>query len=1509
NGVREALHQGDPVYKGDVVATGAGAKLGLVFVDKTTFALSENARMVLDDLVFNPSQPAAGASAFTLLQGAFVAVSGEIAKANPAALRVDTPVATLGVRGTEYGINVVQVGGQTTFALDSGVITVTNSAGSVVIDIPGWATFVSSPTAPPTVPGPVPQSLLGLLFQDARGMSTLLTPFSVNQPPQQQQQQQQNPDERHNEPSQAELQQAAQTEPAAGGNQPGGSAYGDPQVGSDSPFFAGALGLGGSGDPNLFNAFTLAYKFPGLVQLASLGLGGLGGVDRNTELLLQQQPPAPGGAPVAVADTLATAEDTALTFNAGALLGNDASVSGGALSIVSVSGASNGTVVANGDGTFTYTPNPDFNGVDNFAYTVADGLGGSATGTVVVTVTPVNDPPIAAGDALATAENKSVVFSGASLIANDSDPDGGTLSVVAVGQAAQGSVVANGNGTFTYTPNPGFSGVDSFTYTVTDNQGGVATASVTVTVGEVNDAPVVGGDVLNTFEDTAITFAASELLANDTDADGDALAIIGFGQPVNGTLADNGDGTFTYTPDPNFSGPDFFTYTVSDGKGGTASGGVTIAVGGANEAPTAGGDSATTPQGTPLLISSAVLLANDSDPDGGTLAIIATSQPANGSLVANGNGTFTYTPNPGFAGGDAFTYTLSDGQGGTATATVSITVTPVAPPNTPPVAVADAVTVIQDQSGEIFLDTLLANDLDADGDAVLFESFTDPAHGALSLTDGGFLSYVPDEGYSGPDSFTYTISDGKGGFATGVVNITVTPADEVIVGTPDPDVLVGGAGNDTLLGSDGDDTLIGGAGDDSILGEGGDDVIQWNDGDGNDTVAGDGGDDTLIVDGNPTGGTTYTLSGESIPPVLLIDGPNPAVITLDSVENITIVAGDGDDALFVDGAFGGGTVTFVGGGGNDTVAAAGSGLDYVVAGGAGDDVIFTGSGDDLVTWNAGDGSDLIDTGAGQDTVQVNASDGADLVSIKDVGGQTVVTLAGALGGEILISNAETLLISVTAGSGDDIVTIGDLSAGGAPQLLIDTGSGNDTFDASAATGPVTVFGGIGNDTLIGGAGDDVIDGGPGADVMAGGPGNDTYYVDDPGDTIVEEPNEGVDKVIGSASVTLSANVENLTLAGNQDIEGTGNELDNVIVGNDGDNVLAGGAGNDTLIGGLGADALIGGEGNDTYEVDDPGDTVVENADEGLDVVESSVDFTLPDNVEVLVLTGGQDIDGTGNGQENVIFGNNGANVLTGAGGNDNIFALGGDDTIVWQPGDGNDQVDGGAGTDTLLATLGSGGNVITLSDAGGGFASLAMNGETLLLSAVEIVKIDSGDGDDDLVSNTANVALDWNGGGGNDSVIAGAANDTLAGGSGNDFLQGGAGADALTGGPGADTYHWRSPGEAATVASNGGTAAGDVITDFTPGEDKISLFGDNFGLFQVPTQEGINFSIIDGPYDGTAAGGNANFDAGAPTLIYSKADSTLYFDANGKGEGYTIVATVDPGVVVTKDDVQIVITS
>jgi hypothetical protein len=460
---------------------------------------------------------------------------------------------------------------------------------------------------------------------------------------------------------------------------------------------------------------------------------------------------------LAAADGAATEEDVPVVID---VLANDSDPDGDSLSVDSVTNPAHGRV-SNLGSAVQYAPDPDFNGVDSFTYTASDGHGGTATATVTITVAAVNDAPVAQNDSASTAEDVAVTVSA---LANDSDVDGDALAIQSVTQPMHGAVAVDGSAA-TYTPNRDFNGIDTFTYTVTDGHGGTATATVTITVAAVNDAPVAQNDSASTDEDVAVTVS---VLANDSDVDGDALAIQSVTQPGHGVVTSNGS-VATYTPSRDWNGIDTFTYTASDGHGGTATGTVTITVAAVNDAPVAQNDSASTDEDVAVMIA---VLGNDSDPDGDVLAIQSVSAPTRGAVEIAGS-ALRYAPAAGFHGIDTFTYVVADGQGGTATATVTVNVATV---NHAPVARGGSVTTDEDVAVTV---AVLANDSDPDGDPLVLESVTQPSNGFVT-TSGANVTYTPNSGFHGADSFTYTVSDGRGGTASATITITVA----AVVGTP-----------------------------------------------------------------------------------------------------------------------------------------------------------------------------------------------------------------------------------------------------------------------------------------------------------------------------------------------------------------------------------------------------------------------------------------------------------------------------------------------------------------------------------------------------------------------------------------------------------------------------------------------------------------------------------------------------------------------------------------------------
>ncbi|GAB6040859.1 Ig-like domain-containing protein [Endothiovibrio diazotrophicus] len=482
-----------------------------------------------------------------------------------------------------------------------------------------------------------------------------------------------------------------------------------------------------------------------------------------------------GQAPAEVGDVYQIDGGTALSAN---VLDNDgALLAAGATPSVTFGQPLAGTLQAAADGQFTYTPEPGFSGHDYFIYSVDDGLGGHYDAYVDIDVgAGVN---AAGGDDLYATPLATPL--GGNLFDNDRMllPAGGSLTLISYTQPAGGAVVVNDDGSFAYTPNAAFSGVDTFTYVVDDGLGAQHTAQVTIDVGGVqpgadpaNNLPVTGYDFYSVARGTQ---ASGNVLGNDTDPDGDPLTAQLQQLPNHGLAILTTGGDFTYAPEAGFVGNDFFSYTAEDGRGGIQVEWVEIEVGGGtatpadggNSPPVAGDDNFSVLTGTPL---SGNVLTNDQDPNGDPLSVTLVSNPL-GNLALTADGQFTYTPLDGFSGEDAFQYQVDDGQGGSTIATVHLLVDATAPTtNVAPHAGDDLYIGAVDVP---IIANVLDNDHDPNGDLLDVIGFSQPAHGTLTIANNGEMNYLPAAGYSGTDSFSYTIDDGFGHTATATVSLNI----------------------------------------------------------------------------------------------------------------------------------------------------------------------------------------------------------------------------------------------------------------------------------------------------------------------------------------------------------------------------------------------------------------------------------------------------------------------------------------------------------------------------------------------------------------------------------------------------------------------------------------------------------------------------------------------------------------------------------------------------------------
>jgi VCBS repeat-containing protein len=485
--------------------------------------------------------------------------------------------------------------------------------------------------------------------------------------------------------------------------------------------------------------------------------------------------------PNAVNDTAATDSTTPVTIP---VLSNDTDVEGDTLLLASFDTTSlnGGTIVRfdNGspgvlsDDQVTYTPLSTFSGTDVFTYTVSDGQA-SSNGQVSVTVTNQNHPPVATNDSYNVLQDTTLNVAAASgVLANDTDPDTDPLNAVLETTTTHGSLNLASDGSFTYTPDTGFIGQDTFTYHANDGALDSATATVTISVQSSNLPPSATNDAYATGVNVPLSVPPPGVLGNDTDPNSDLLTAVLESTTTNGSLDFSTDGSFGYTPNLDFIGQDSFTYHATDGSLSSNTATVTINVQVGNTAPNANHDSYSVPMNNALSVSAPGVLANDTDANGDPLTAMPDSQPANGTLVLNADGSFSYTPDLNFFGLDTFTYHATDGSLNSAPATVTIEVLE---GNLPPNAADDVYSVVQGSPLSVPAPGVLINDADANGDPLTAVLDGTTTHGTLALNADGSFTYTPQAGFYGQDFFGYRASDGLVESQPAQVTIEVLEAD------------------------------------------------------------------------------------------------------------------------------------------------------------------------------------------------------------------------------------------------------------------------------------------------------------------------------------------------------------------------------------------------------------------------------------------------------------------------------------------------------------------------------------------------------------------------------------------------------------------------------------------------------------------------------------------------------------------------------------------------------------
>jgi Ca2+-binding RTX toxin-like protein len=815
------------------------------------------------------------------------------------------------------------------------------------------------------------------------------------------------------------------------------------------------------------------------------------------------------------------------------------------------------------------------------------------------------------------------------------------------------------------------------------------------------------------------------------------------------------------------------------------------------------------------------------------------------------------------------------------------------------------------------------------------------------------------------------------------INGTGNAADNLLVGNDRANTLAGLAGNDALDGGLGGDTMIGGMGDDTYYVESSSDVVVEATGEGTDTVrsrvsrALEANVENLTLIGSAaidgTGNVLHNVIVGNISANVLDGGAggdlmrggrgDDTYIVDDAADVVVEQPGEGTDTVIASVSYGLSanvenlvlTGNAVQGTGNELGnVITGNALGNVLDGGAGGDTLAGGAGDDayvvedandLVVENAGEGSDTVRASIDQTLAANVESLVLTGIAVRGIGNALDNTLTGNAAGNLLDGGAGG--DRMVGGAGDDTYMVDNA----ADVVVEQPGEGTDTVIASVSYGlsanveNLTLTGnavqGTGNELgniLIGNGEANVLDGGVGVDQMAAGVGDDTYIVDDAGDTVTEHAGEGKDTVATSVSYTLSANVENLVLVGSADLAGKGNELANALQGNAGANLLDGGSG---------ADTMVGGAGDDTYVVDDIGDTVVEQPDEGKDTVRASVTYTLADNVEDLTLTGTADVAGYGNTLDNLLTGNSGANFLDGGAGGDLMQGGASDDTYVVD--DVRDAVIEwfASGNDTVLSGIDyvlpqnleklrlTG---VAVAGTGNGLENTILGNalDNLLDGGAGADQMEGGAGSDTYVVDDAGDTTIEHAGEGTDHVIAsvsyaladavenltlvGSANidasgnsldNAIEGNAGNNLIDGGSGADVMAGSAGDDTYIVDDGADTVVEGASEGqdTIRSSVSYTLSDNVEALVLTGTAIWGAGNDLDNLLNGNLMDNLIDGGAGADQMTGGAGNDTYIVDSAGDTVVeavsegVDTVRSSVSYTLSGNVEDLVLTGADDI------
>ncbi|PTO64575.1 cadherin-like domain-containing protein, partial [Vibrio splendidus] len=468
-------------------------------------------------------------------------------------------------------------------------------------------------------------------------------------------------------------------------------------------------------------------------------------------------------------------EDGSIRLSQEQLLSQASDVEGDDLTASGLTVGGDATVTQNDDGSFTITPDENFNGDIDISFDISDGTN-TVQASADLTVNPVNDLPVPQDQQFSVEEDGTLIFTDADLLTGATDIEGDNLTVEGVTyDGGDGILTDNGNGTYTFAPNENFNGDVSFGFDVSDGTDTVS-ANIDVSVTAVDDAPVSGDLAYSIDEDGSIRLSQEQLLSQASDVEGDDLTASGLTVDGDATVTQNDDGSFTITPDENFNGDIDISFDISDGTN-TVQASADLTVNPVNDLPVPQDQQFSVEEDGTLIFTDADLLTGATDIEGDNLTIESvTYDGGDGILTDNGNGTYTFAPNENFNGDVNFGFDVSDGTD-TVSANIDVSVTAV---DDAPVSGDLAYSIDEDGSIRLSQEQLLSQASDVEGDDLTASDLTVGGDATVVANDDGSFTITPDENFNGDIDISFDISDGTNTVQASA-DLTVNPVNDLPV--------------------------------------------------------------------------------------------------------------------------------------------------------------------------------------------------------------------------------------------------------------------------------------------------------------------------------------------------------------------------------------------------------------------------------------------------------------------------------------------------------------------------------------------------------------------------------------------------------------------------------------------------------------------------------------------------------------------------------------------------------